>query len=87
MDLFDKEYKKEIDALKAEGQTEEEAKKNAALIREAQTMLLAWETGDVEVIDLWKMMNGWVYEGFDITYKNLGVDFDKYYYESNYQKF
>jgi len=81
--IFDKEYKKEIDALKAEGQTEEEAKKNAPLIRAAQAMLLAWETGDATVIDLWKMMNGWVYEGFEVTYNNLGVDFDKYYYESN----
>ncbi|MCD0489853.1 arginine--tRNA ligase [Pedobacter sp. MC2016-14] len=81
--IFDKEYKKEIDALKAEGQTEEEAKKNAPLIKSAQAMLLAWESGDTDVIDLWKTMNGWVYEGFAVTYKNLGVDFDKYYYESN----
>lgn len=81
--VFDKEYKREIDALKAEGQTEEEAKKNAPLIKEAQQMLLKWEAGDEEVIALWKKMNGWVYEGFDISYKNLGVDFDKYYYESN----
>nr|WP_068887121.1 arginine--tRNA ligase [Pedobacter panaciterrae] len=81
--IFDKEYKKEIEALKAQGQTEEEAKKNAPLIIEAQKMLQDWEAGDTEVIDLWKKMNGWVYEGFDVTYKNLGVDFDKYYYESN----
>ena len=81
--IFDKEYKKEIDALKAEGQTEDEAKKNAPLIKEAQQMLLAWEAGDKEVIDLWKKMNGWVYDGFAVSYKNLGVDFDKYYYESN----
>lgn len=81
--IFDKEYKKEIEALKAEGQTEDEAKKNAPLIIEAQKMLLDWEAGETEVIDLWKKMNGWVYEGFDVTYKNLGVDFDKYYYESN----
>jgi arginyl-tRNA synthetase len=81
--IFDKEYKKEIDALKAEGQTEEEAKKNAPLIKEAQQMLLAWEAGDEAVIDLWKKMNGWVYDGFEVSYKNLGVDFDKYYYESN----
>lgn len=81
--IFDKEYKKEIDTLKQDGQTEEEAKKNAPLIKEAQAMLLAWENGDKEVIDLWKKMNSWVYEGFDVTYKNLGVDFDKYYYESN----
>jgi arginyl-tRNA synthetase len=81
--IFDKEYKKEIETLKLSGETEEEAKKNAPLIKEAQAMLLAWENGDKEVIDLWKTMNGWVYEGFAVTYKNLGVDFDKYYYESN----
>ena len=81
--IFDKEYKKEIEALKAEGQTEDEAKKNAPLIKEAQAMLLAWEAGDAAVIDLWTTMNGWVYEGFAISYKNLGVDFDKFYYESN----
>lgn len=81
--VFDKEYKKEIEALIAAGNTEEEAKKNAALIKEAQQMLLKWEQGDEEVVQLWKKMNGWVYEGFDVTYKKLGVDFDKYYYESN----
>ncbi len=81
--IFDKEYKKEIDALKAEGQTEDEAKKNAPLIKEAQAMLLAWENGDPEVKALWSKMNGWVYDGFAVSYKNLGVDFDKYYYESN----
>ena len=81
--IFDKEYKKEIDTLKEAGQTEDEAKKNAPLIKEAQAMLLAWENGDPEVKDLWSKMNGWVYDGFAVTYKNLGVDFDKYYYESN----
>ena len=81
--VFDKAYKEEIDALKAEGQTEEEAKKNAPLIKEAQAMLLKWEAGDEEVINLWKTMNAWVYEGFDQTYKTLGVDFDKFYYESD----
>jgi arginyl-tRNA synthetase len=81
--IFDKEYKKEIEALKAEGQTEDEAKKNAPLIKEAQEMLLAWENGDPAVKELWKTMNGWVYDGFAVTYKNLGVDFDQYYYESN----
>lgn len=81
--IFDKEYKKEIDALKLEGQTEEEAKKNAPLIKEAQRMLQDWEAGVPEVIALWKKMNGWVYDGFEVSYKNLGVDFDKYYYESN----
>lgn len=81
--IFDKEYKKEIEALKEEGQTEEEAKKNAPLMKEAQKMLQDWEAGVPEVIELWKKMNGWVYEGFEVSYKNLGVDFDKYYYESN----
>jgi len=81
--VFDKEYKKEIDVLVSDGQTEEEAKKNAPLIKEAQQMLLAWEAGDEAVIALWKKMNGWVYDGFEVTYKKLGVDFDKYYYESN----
>ena len=81
--VFDKEYKKEIDALKAEGQTEEEAKKNAPLIKEAQAMLQQWEAGNEEVISLWKTMNAWVYAGFDETYKQLGVAFDKFYYESD----
>lgn len=81
--IFDKEYKKQIDELKAAGQTEEEAKKNAPLIKEAQQMLQKWEAGDEEVINLWRTMNGWVYAGFDETYKKLGVDFDKFYYESN----
>lgn len=81
--VFDKEYKKEIEALVAEGQTEDEAKKNAPLIKAAQQMLLQWEQGNAEVVDLWEKMNGWVYAGFDVTYKKLGVDFDKYYYESN----
>jgi arginyl-tRNA synthetase len=81
--LFDKAYKTQIEELKAEGQTEDEAKKNAPFIKEAQEMLQKWEAGDAEVLDLWKTMNGWVYAGFAETYKQLGVDFDKYYYESN----
>jgi arginyl-tRNA synthetase len=81
--IFDKEYKKEIEFLKSEGQTEEEAKKNAPLIKQAQEMLLKWEAGDEAVIDLWKTMNTWVYDGFGKTYKALGVKFDKFYYESN----
>ncbi|RZK80968.1 MAG: arginine--tRNA ligase [Pedobacter sp.] len=81
--IFDKEYKKEIDQLKLEGQTEEEAKKNAPLIKQAQKMLQDWEANDPAVISLWEKMNGWVYQGFEVTYKNMGVDFDKYYYESN----
>jgi arginyl-tRNA synthetase len=80
--VFDKEYKKEIEALKVEGQSEDEAKKNAPLIQEAQVMLQKWEAGDEDVLNLWKTMNGWVYAGFDKTYKQLGVDFDKFYYES-----
>jgi arginyl-tRNA synthetase len=80
---FDKAYKQQIQELVEEGQTEDEAKKNAPLIKEAQEMLLQWEAGDEAVINLWKTMNGWVYEGFDVTYKTLGVSFDKYYYESN----
>src|ERR1700733_679486 len=81
--IFDKEYKTEIAALIAEGQTEEEAKKNAPLIREAQEMLQKWEAGDEQVIRLWKKMNNWVYTGFAETYKRLGVSFDKFYYESD----
>lgn len=81
--VFDKEYKKEIETLKAEGQTEDEAKKNAPLIKEAQAMLQQWEAGNEVVIELWKTMNSWVYAGFEKTYKQLGVNFDKYYYESN----
>ena len=81
--VFDKAYKQEIDALKAEGQSEEEAKKNAPLIKEAQAMLQKWEAGDEEVIQLWKTMNAWVYAGFDQTYQKMGVDFDKFYYESD----
>ena len=80
---FDQEYKKEIQDLIATGQTEEEAKKNAPLLLEAQNMLLKWEAGDEQVVSLWKTMNGWVYEGFAQSYKNLGVDFDTLYYESN----
>ena len=80
---FDKAYKVEIAQLMDAGKTEEEAKKQAPIIIEAQEMLLKWEAGDDEVIKLWKMMNQWVYDGFAISYKNLGVDFDTYYYESN----
>ncbi|HEX7367338.1 MAG TPA: arginine--tRNA ligase [Pelobium sp.] len=81
--IFDKQYKQQISELIAQGKTEEEAKKQAPLILEAQQMLLKWEQGDDEVISLWKTMNGWVYAGFDETYKKLGVSFDKYYYESD----
>lgn len=80
---FDQEYKVQINDLIAQGKTEEEAKKQAPIILEAQQMLLDWEAGKPEVIELWKTMNQWVYDGFAQTYKNLGVDFDSYYYESN----
>lgn len=80
---FDKAYKDEIYQLIAEGKTEEEAKKQAPILLEAQEMLLKWEAGDAEVKALWAMMNQWVYDGFATTYTNLGVDFDSYYYESN----
>ena len=80
---FDKQYKKEISELIAQGKTEDEAKKIAPSILEAQQMLLDWENGKPEVIALWKTMNQWVYNGFEQTYKNLGVNFDSYYYESN----
>jgi arginyl-tRNA synthetase len=81
--LFDKEYKKQIDELKAIGQTEEEAKKNAPIIKEAQEMLQQWEAGNEDVLNLWKTMNLWVYDGFGKTYNALGVAFDKFYYESD----
>lgn len=80
--VFDKAYKAEIAELMGKGATEEEAKKTAPLILKAQKMLLAWENDDKEVRQLWEMMNAWVYAGFDVTYKQLGVNFDKIYYES-----
>ena len=80
---FDKAYKAEIQQLVEQGKTKEEAEKQAPIFVAAQEMLRQWEAGNPEVIKLWKQMNGWVYDGFAITYKNLGVDFDSYYYESN----
>jgi arginyl-tRNA synthetase len=80
---FDKQYKSEIEDLVAKGLKEDEAKKQAPFILEAQEMLRKWESGEAEVVALWKMMNQWVYDGFAVTYKNLGVDFDSYYYESD----
>jgi len=80
---FDKAYKKEISQLIAEGKTEEEAKKQAPILLEAQKMLLKWEASNKEIVSLWKTMNQWVYNGFEKTYKELGVNFDKNYYESN----
>jgi arginyl-tRNA synthetase len=80
--VFDKAYKAQIKELIEKGLSEEDAKKQAPLILEAQQMLLAWENNDPDVRHLWETMNGWVYAGFDVTYKKLGVDFDKIYYES-----
>jgi len=80
---FDQEYKKEIASLIEKGKTEDEAKEQAPLIQEAREMLRKWEAKDAEVVALWEKMNNWVYAGFDITYKNLGIEFDKIYYESN----
>jgi len=80
--VFDKAYKVQIKELMEKGLSEEDAKKQAPLILEAQQMLLAWENNDPEVRHLWETMNAWVYAGFDVTYKQLGVDFDKIYYES-----
>jgi arginyl-tRNA synthetase len=80
---FDKHYKEEIKQLMESGVEEEQAKKEAPLMLEAQSMLKRWEEGDKEVRDLWEKMNGWVYAGFDETYRRLGVGFDKVYYESN----
>ncbi|MFC3414407.1 arginine--tRNA ligase [Algoriphagus hitonicola] len=81
--LFDKEYKKQIKELLEKGQTEEEAKKNAPILIEAQDMLRKWEANDSETVALWKQMNEWVYAGFEATYQTMGVDFDKFYYESD----
>ena len=80
--IFDKAYKAEIKELMEKGATEEEAKKSAPLILKAQKMLLDWENNNAEVRQLWETMNGWVYAGFDKTYKQMGVSFDKIYYES-----
>ncbi len=80
---FDREYKKQIRELMEKGLTEEEAKKQAPILLEAQEMLRKWEKKDPEVMELWKKMNGWVYKGFEETYKNLGISFDKNYYESD----
>ena len=79
---FDKHYHEEVKALMAEGMDEERAKQEAPLIKEAHEMLVKWEQNDPEVRALWQKMNGWVYAGFDKTYKALGVGFDKIYYES-----
>lgn len=80
---FDKHYKQEVQQLMSEGCTKEEAEKKSPLMTEVRSMLVKWEQGDEQVRSLWKMMNGWVYDGFDVTYHRLGVDFDKLYYESD----
>tara|TARA_B110000046_G_scaffold64904_2_gene72349 strand:+ start:17800 stop:19569 length:1770 start_codon:yes stop_codon:yes gene_type:complete len=79
---FDQVYKEQIKELEASGQTEKEAKSQAPIFKEAQQMLLKWEAKDTDVYSLWEKMNDWVYKGFDQTYKTMGVDFDKLYYES-----
>jgi len=80
--VFENELRRQISDLVSGGMDENEARNEAPLMKEARSMLLKWESGDKETIDLWKKMNSWVYEGFDETYKKLGVDFDKIYYES-----
>jgi arginyl-tRNA synthetase len=80
---FDQEYKQEIAELVTQGMTEDQAKKEATLMKEAQKMLLDWENGDEKVRNLWNEMNSWVYKGFNETYKRLGVNFDQVQYESN----
>jgi len=80
--IFNEMLKKEIEALVSSGMDKEDAEKQAAILKEAQEMLVRWERGDKDTVDLWKTMNSWVYEGFDKTYKRLGVSFDKTYYES-----
>lgn len=79
---FDQEYKKEIEELVASGMSNEDAKAKAPVLLKAQELLKKWEDGDEEVVKLWEKLNSWVYQGFDDTYKSIGVDFDKYYYES-----
>jgi arginyl-tRNA synthetase len=79
---FDQEYKKEVEAYVVDGMSREEAEKKSTLMADARNMLLKWEAGDPATIDLWRRMNSWVYEGFDETYKKLGVEFDRMYYES-----
>lgn len=80
---FDQAYKKEIAELVAQGRSEEEAKQEAPILIEAREMLKKWEAEDPETMDLWRTMNGWVYDGFDVTYHDIGVEFDKLYYESD----
>jgi len=81
--IFDQQYKKEIEQLKHGGMSEDDAAKKAPSIIAAQEMLVKWEANDAEVVGIWKMMNAWVYAGFEVTYQKMGVHFDQYYYESN----
>ena len=81
--MFDMAYKQQVNEMTQQGKSEEEAKKNAPLLLEAQQLLKKWEAGDSETVALWRKMNDWAYKGFDKTYKRLGVDFDKIYYESD----
>lgn len=81
--LFGKEHKKQVQELVEKGMNEEEAEKEAPIMKAAQQMLVDWESGNADVIRLWKEMNDWVYKGFDVTYKRIGIDFDKTYYESD----
>jgi len=84
--LFDRKYKEQMAVLEAAGSTPEEARENAGLMIAAREMLLRWEAGDADTLNLWRMMNSWVYAGFDVTYKALGVEFDRIYYESETYK-
>ena len=79
---YDQVYQDQVKDLVKQGTSEDDAKQQAPILQEAKDMLLKWEAGDKEVVNLWKKMNQWVYDGFDVTYKRLGVDFDSYYYES-----
>ncbi len=84
--MFENAYKNEVNMLVNEGWDEEEAKKQAPIMQNARTLLKKWEEGDENVISLWKKMNQWVYEGFEVTYKRMGIEFDKVYYESETYK-
>ena len=79
---YDQVYQDQVKDLVKQGTSEDDAKQQAPILQEAKDMLLKWEAGDKEVVNLWKKMNQWVYDGFEVTYKRLGVDFDSYYYES-----
>ena len=84
--LFEKKLREQIEPLVDAGSTPEEARENAPLMLEARQLLLKWEAGDPDTVQLWQMMNSWVYEGFDVTYRALGVEFDRIYYESDTYK-